>query len=53
MMGLDNPLETMQDITKSAGSQTNNKSSDNDSMIAEFYKNVYQKTYHQTLDWGS
>ena len=31
----------MQDITKSAGSQTNNKSSDNDSMIAGFYKNVY------------
>ena len=33
------------DITKSADSQTNNKSSGNDSMTAEFYKNVYQKTY--------
>ena len=28
-------------ITKSAVSQTNNKSSDNDSMTVEFYKNVY------------
>ena len=33
------------DITKSAGFQTNNKSSDNDSITVEFYKNVYQKTY--------
>ena len=31
-----------QDITRSAGSQTNSKSSDNDSMTAEFYKNFYQ-----------
>ena len=30
----------MHDITKSAGSQTNNKSSDQDSITAEFYKNV-------------
>ena len=34
-----------QDITKSVGSQTNNKSSDNDSMTAEICKNVYQQTY--------
>ena len=33
------------DVTKSAGSQTNNKSSDNDNMTVEFYKKVYQKTY--------
>ena len=33
------------DITKPAGSQTSNKSLDNDSMTAEFYKNIYQKTY--------
>ena len=30
-------------VPKSAGSQKNNKSSDNDSMTAEYYKNVYQK----------
>ena len=35
------------DITKSAGSQTNKKPSDNDSMTAEFYKNVYQMNYLQ------
>ena len=33
------------DVTKSAGSQTNEKISENDSVIAEFYKNIYQKTY--------
>ena len=33
------------DASKSAGSKTNDKSSDNDNMTAEFYKNVYQKTY--------
>ena len=33
------------DITKSAGSQTNKKSLDNDSMTAEIYKNFYQQTY--------
>ena len=32
------------DIVKSAGSQTNNKSSKLDSMAAEFCKNAYQKT---------
>ena len=32
-------------ITKSGGSQTNKKSSDHSSMTAEFYKNVYQKTF--------
>ena len=35
--------DTCRDISKSAGSQTNNKPSDNDSMTAEFYKNVYQE----------
>ena len=30
------------DITKSVSSKTNNKPLDNDSMAAEFYKNVYQ-----------
>ena len=33
------------EITKSAGSQTNNKSSKRDSMTAEFCKNFDQKTY--------
>ena len=33
------------DITTSAGSQTNNKSSNHDSITAEFCKNFYQKTY--------
>ena len=33
------------DITKSAGSQTINKSLDNESMTADFYKDIYQKTY--------
>ena len=33
------------DFIKSASSQTHKKSSDNDSMTAEFNKNVYQKTY--------
>ena len=33
------------EINISAGSQTNIKSSDNDSMTAEFYETVYQKTY--------
>ena len=32
------------DIAKSAGSQTNNKSSKYDSMAAEFFKTFYQKT---------
>ena len=35
------------DITKSAGSQTNKKPSDNDNITAEFYKNVYQMNYLQ------
>ena len=34
-----------QDITKSAGSQASNKSSDNDSKTDESFKNIYQQTY--------
>ena len=33
------------DIAKSAGSQTNNKSSKHDSMTPNPCKNIYQKTY--------
>ena len=33
---------TSHDITKSAGSRTNNKPSDNGSMTVKFYENVYQ-----------
>ena len=33
------------DFAKSAGSQTNNKSSKHGSMTAEFYKYIYQKSY--------
>ena len=33
------------DITKSASSQTNNKSSKKPSLTPEFCKNIYQKTF--------
>ena len=33
------------DMAKSAGFQTNNKSSKQDRMTREFCKNIYQKTY--------
>ena len=37
------------DVTKSTGSQINKKVSENDSVIAEFYKNIYPKRL-QTQD---
>ena len=40
------------DIAKSAGSQTNNKSSKHDSMTPEFCKIIYQKTYLNNLRLG-
>ena len=40
------------DIAKSAGSQNNSKSSKQDGMTAEFYKNLYQKTYLKDLRLG-
>ena len=36
---------TCHEITKSAVSETNNKSSDHGGITAEVYNNVYQKTY--------
>ena len=40
------------DIAKSAGFQTNNKSSKHDSMTPEFCKNIYQKTYANDFRLG-
>ena len=40
------------DIAKSAGPQTNKKSSKHDKMTAEFCSNVYQKTYLNDLRFG-
>ena len=40
------------DITKSAESQNNSKSSKQDGLTAEFYKNLYQKIYLKDLRLG-
>ena len=39
---LKDEVYTCHNITKSAGSQTNNKPLDNDSMTEKFCKNIYQ-----------
>ena len=40
------------DIAKSAGSETNNKSSKYNSMAPEFCKNIYQKIYLTDFRFG-